>query len=60
MDTENPVSPALGFAVSHLRIPQFVQPWEQSGSRPPRIASALQIMLEGPIGAAAFNNEFGR
>ncbi|MDN5934568.1 MAG: phosphoribosylformylglycinamidine synthase [Nitrosospira sp.] len=57
-----------GFSVSNLNIPGFIQPWEahqQSGKahfygRPSRIASALQIMLEGPIGSAAFNNEFGR
>nr|VFK29133.1 MAG: phosphoribosylformylglycinamidine synthase [Candidatus Kentron sp. MB] len=49
-----------GFSVSNLRIPGFVQPWEQDFGRPPRIASALAIMLEGPIGAAGFNNEFGR
>jgi phosphoribosylformylglycinamidine synthase len=55
--------------VSNLNIPGFIQPWEvyrkaESGDdsygKPARIASALQIMLEGPIGAAAFNNEFGR
>ncbi|TCV86717.1 phosphoribosylformylglycinamidine synthase [Sulfurirhabdus autotrophica] len=56
-----------GFSVSNLNIPDFQQPWEayqdKLGSaygKPSRIASALQIMLEGPIGAAAFNNEFGR
>ena len=49
-----------GFSVSNLRIPGFVQPWEHDHGRPPHIASALEIMLEGPIGAAAFNNEFGR
>ena len=49
-----------GFSVSNLRIPGFVQPWERDHGRPPCIASALEIMLEGPIGAAAFNNEFGR
>jgi phosphoribosylformylglycinamidine synthase len=50
-----------GFSVSHLRIPGYQQPWEGNGvGRPGRIASALDIMLEGPIGAAAFNNEFGR
>jgi phosphoribosylformylglycinamidine synthase len=55
-----PKAGLVGFSVSHLRIPQWTQPWEQSVGRPPRIASALEIMLEGPIGAAAFNNEFGR
>ena len=49
-----------GFSVSNLRIPGFVQPWERDHGRPTRIASALEIMLEGPIGAASFNNEFGR
>ena len=49
-----------GFSVSNLRIPGFEQPWEQDHGRPGRIASALDIMLEGPIGAASFNNEFGR
>jgi phosphoribosylformylglycinamidine synthase len=49
-----------GFSVSNLRIPGFEQPWEQDHGRPNRIASALDIMLEGPIGAASFNNEFGR
>ena len=49
-----------GFSVSNLRIPGFVQPWEHDRGRPSHIASALEIMLEGPIGAAAFNNEFGR
>ncbi len=49
-----------GFSVSNLRIPEFVQPWEHDHGRPPRMASALAIMIEGPIGAAAFNNEFGR
>ncbi|MDQ3205915.1 MAG: phosphoribosylformylglycinamidine synthase [Pseudomonadota bacterium] len=54
-----------GFSVSHLRIPTLPQPWEDfcaGGPRPlnPRMAPALEIMLDGPIGAAAFNNEFGR
>ncbi|MEQ1738696.1 MAG: phosphoribosylformylglycinamidine synthase [Methyloglobulus sp.] len=49
-----------GFSVSHLKIPGFVQPWEEDNGKPERIASALQIMLEGPLGGAAFNNEFGR
>ena len=49
-----------GFTVSHLNIPDFSQPWEQSIGKPDRIASALDIMLEGPLGGAAFNNEFGR
>jgi len=50
-----------GFSVSHLRIPGYEQRWEgEFYGRPQRIRSALEIMLEGPIGAAAFNNEFGR
>ncbi len=49
-----------GFSVSNLNIPGFGQPWEGDHGRPERIASALDIMLEGPVGAASFNNEFGR
>ncbi|PKM13222.1 MAG: phosphoribosylformylglycinamidine synthase [Gammaproteobacteria bacterium HGW-Gammaproteobacteria-3] len=49
-----------GFTVSQLKIPGFEQPWETDNGKPGRMASALDIMLEGPIGAAAFNNEFGR
>ena len=49
-----------GFAVSNLKIPGFEQAWETDNGKPDRIVSALDIMLEGPIGAAAFNNEFGR
>ncbi len=49
-----------GFSVSNLQIPGYHQPWEVEYGRPDRIVSALDIMLEGPIGAAAFNNEFGR
>ncbi len=49
-----------GFSVSGLRIPGFEQPWEIDYGKPGRIVSALEIMTEGPIGAAAFNNEFGR
>jgi phosphoribosylformylglycinamidine synthase len=55
-----PKAGLCGFSVSNLRIPGFEQPWEQAFGRPGRICSALDIMLEGPIGAAAFNNEFGR
>jgi phosphoribosylformylglycinamidine synthase len=60
-----PKAGLCGFSVSHLRIPGYEQPWEGSSgggvvSAPERMASALQIMLEGPIGAAAYNNEFGR
>jgi len=49
-----------GFSVSNLRIPGAKQAWETDHGKPGRIVSALDIMLEGPIGAAAFNNEFGR
>ncbi|HWU83922.1 MAG TPA: phosphoribosylformylglycinamidine synthase, partial [Rhodocyclaceae bacterium] len=49
-----------GFTVSDLNIPGFEQPWESHYGKPERIASALDIMIEGPLGAAAFNNEFGR
>ncbi|HKY00489.1 MAG TPA: phosphoribosylformylglycinamidine synthase, partial [Steroidobacteraceae bacterium] len=55
-----PKAGLVGFTVSNLRIPGFEQPWESDHGRPARIASALDIMIEGPIGAAAFNNEFGR
>jgi len=55
-----PKAGLVGFSVSNLRIPGAEQPWETDHGRPGRIVSALQIMLEGPIGAASFNNEFGR
>ena len=55
-----PKAGLCGFSVSNLNIPDAVQPWEKTYGRPSRIASALDIMIEGPIGAAAFNNEFGR
>jgi phosphoribosylformylglycinamidine synthase len=55
-----PKAGLVGFSVSNLRIPGHVQPWEQDFGKPDRIVPALQIMLEGPIGAASFNNEFGR
>ena len=55
-----PKAGLAGFSVSNLAIPGFEQPWETPYGRPERIASALDIMIEGPIGAAAFNNEFGR
>jgi phosphoribosylformylglycinamidine synthase len=55
-----PKAGLVGFSVSNLRIPGAERPWEKDFGRPPRIASALDIMLAGPIGAAAFNNEFGR
>jgi phosphoribosylformylglycinamidine synthase len=56
-----PKAGLTGFSVSNLRIPGAEQPWEANPvGKPGRIASALQIMLEGPIGGASFNNEFGR
>jgi phosphoribosylformylglycinamidine synthase len=55
-----PKAGLAGFSVSNLRIPGFEQPWETDHGKPSRIASALEIMIEGPLGAAAFNNEFGR
>ncbi|MCK9395729.1 MAG: phosphoribosylformylglycinamidine synthase [Methylobacter sp.] len=55
-----PKAGLTGFSVSHLKVPGFPQPWEADNGKPERIASALNIMLEGPLGGAAFNNEFGR
>ena len=66
-----PKAGLTGFSVSNLNIPGFAQPWERMPAgvddgapsaygRPGRMASPLQIMLDGPIGGAAFNNEFGR
>ncbi len=55
-----PKAGLTGFSVSHLHIPDFPQPWETCVGKPKHMASALDIMLEGPIGGAAFNNEFGR
>ena len=55
-----PKAGLCGFTVSNLRIPGFEQPWEEDLGKPATMASALQIMLDGPIGAAAYNNEFGR
>jgi phosphoribosylformylglycinamidine synthase len=55
-----PKAGLCGFSVSNLKIPNAIQPWEEDYGKPARIDSALDIMLEGPIGAAAFNNEFGR
>ncbi|WP_444919665.1 phosphoribosylformylglycinamidine synthase [Microbulbifer sp. CnH-101-G] len=49
-----------GFTVSNLQIPGWEQPWESNYGKPERIVTALDIMIEGPIGGAAFNNEFGR
>ncbi len=55
-----PKAGLVGFSVSNLRLPGAVRPWERPLSKPDRIASALDIMTEGPLGGAAFNNEFGR
>jgi len=55
-----PKAGLAAFNTANLRIPGFGQPWEAPLSRPTRMASALSIMLEAPIGAAAYNNEFGR
>lgn len=55
-----PKAGLTGFTVSNLRLPALPQPWEGPESKPSRIASPLQIMLDAPIGGASFNNEFGR
>lgn len=55
-----PKAGLCGFSVSNLNLPELPQPWEQHYGKPERIVSALDIMIEGPLGAAAFNNEFGR
>ena len=55
-----PKAGLTGFTVSNLNIPGFAQPWEQPYGKPGHLASALDIMIDGPIGGAAFNNEFGR
>lgn len=55
-----PKAGLTGFSVSNLKIPGFTQPWEAELGKPAHIASALDIMLEGPIGGASFNNEYGR
>ena len=55
-----PKSGLTGFTVSNLNIPGFKQPWERDYGKPSRISSAFDIMQEGPLGAASFNNEFGR
>ncbi|MBI3884563.1 MAG: phosphoribosylformylglycinamidine synthase, partial [Opitutae bacterium] len=55
-----PKAGLTGFTVSNLRLPGAIQPWEKDHGKPDRIVSALDIMLEGPLGGAAFNNEFGR
>ena len=55
-----PKAGITGFSVSNLRIPGAEQPWEHDHGKPGRIVNALDIMLEGPVGGASFNNEFGR
>jgi phosphoribosylformylglycinamidine synthase len=55
-----PKAGLCGFTVSNLNLPQAPQPWERAYGRPAHIASPLDIMIEGPLGAAAYNNEFGR
>jgi len=55
-----PKAGLTGFSVSNLEIPGAREPWETGYGKPGRIASALSIMLDGPIGGAAYNNEFGR
>ena len=55
-----PKAGLTGFSVSNLNIPNFVQPWETVYGKPGRIATPLQIMTDGPLGGAAYNNEFGR
>jgi phosphoribosylformylglycinamidine synthase len=55
-----PKAGLCGFTVSNLNLPQAPQPWEHAYGRPAHIASALDIMIEGPLGAAAYNDEFGR
>ncbi|MBI2792131.1 MAG: phosphoribosylformylglycinamidine synthase [Gammaproteobacteria bacterium] len=55
-----PKAGLTGFTVSNLCLPENIQPWEGKANYPKRISTALEIMLKGPIGGAAFNNEFGR
>ncbi|WP_111978964.1 phosphoribosylformylglycinamidine synthase [Algibacillus agarilyticus] len=55
-----PKAGLVGFTTSNLRIPGFEQPWEENFGKPDRIVTPLEIMLEAPLGGAAFNNEFGR
>ncbi|MSQ80412.1 MAG: phosphoribosylformylglycinamidine synthase [Candidatus Methylopumilus sp.] len=56
-----PKAGLTGFSVSNLNIPEFTQPWEKElYGLPLRISSPLQIMIDGPIGGASYNNEFGR
>ena len=55
-----PKAGLVGYSVSHLNIPNHPQPWEMRVGQPEHIASAYQIMIEAPVGAASYNNEFGR
>jgi len=55
-----PKASLVGFSVSNLRVPGYEMPWEKNFGKPDRIASALEIMLQAPLGSAAYNNEFGR
>ncbi len=55
-----PKAGLCGFTVSNLNLPQAPQPWERAYGRPAHIASPLEIMIDGPLGAAAYNNEYGR
>jgi hypothetical protein len=55
-----PKAGLTGFTVSNLRLPGLAEPWERDYGKPGRIATALDIMVEGPIGGASYNNEFGR
>ncbi|KAI0051102.1 phosphoribosylformylglycinamidin [Auriscalpium vulgare] len=55
-----PKAGLVGYSVSNLLVPEYTQPWETDFGKPLHIASPLDIMIEGPLGASAFNNEFGR
>ncbi|MDX2188139.1 MAG: phosphoribosylformylglycinamidine synthase [Opitutaceae bacterium] len=55
-----PKAGLTGFTVSNLKLPGAVRPWEKEFGKPGRIVSPLEIMIDGPLGGAAFNNEFGR
>ncbi len=55
-----PKAALVGFTTSHLEIPGNLQPWELKAGKPSRIASAFEIMTDGPVGAASYNNEYGR
>ena len=55
-----PKAGLTGFSVSNLELPDLPEPWETKYGKPDRIVSALDIMIDGPLGGAAFNNEFGR